>query len=392
MLKLILIGLGGACLLLTWLPMSRHEAWWIRIGDFPRVQVALVALATATGYGYGYGLPRWEDKFFISLLLFSVAYQAYSILPYTPITRRQVRRSRRLVNAPTSFSLMAANVLMTNRNSQATLRTIAAVQPDVVILCETDAWWAEQMQPLERDYPYTIKHPLENTYGMLLYSRLPLIEPCIEFLIEEDIPSFHALVKLRSGDEIELRALHPRPPVPMENDGSLERDAELLLVGKVIKDSELPVVVAGDLNDVAWSRTTTLFQKISGLLDPRIGRGFYNTFHAHYPILRVPLDHVFHSRHFRLINMRRLPAGGSDHFPIYISLSYEPDAKITHEKPVATPEEIAEARETIAQAIAENQSVPCVETAIEAKKERISLSQKIKNRARKVTQWIKIKR
>jgi endonuclease/exonuclease/phosphatase (EEP) superfamily protein YafD len=69
-----------------------------------------------------------------------------------------------------------------------------------------------------------------------------------------------------------------------------------------------------------------LFQKISGLLDPRIGRGFYNTFHALQPFLRFSLDHLFHSQEFRVRRLQVLPDIGSDHFPFFVSLSYEPDA------------------------------------------------------------------
>ena len=65
---------------------------------------------------------------------------------------------------------------------------------------------------------------------------------------------------------------------------------------------------------------------MSGLLDPRVGRGLYNTYNAGNPIFRFPLDHVFHSNHFRLFRLVRLPKVGSDHFPVLIELNLEPDA------------------------------------------------------------------
>ena len=57
----------------------------------------------------------------------------------------------------------------------------------------------------------------------------------------------------------------------------------LIAVARSIAETAQPVVVTGDLNDVAWSATTRLFRKISGLFDPRVGRDMFNTFHADYP-------------------------------------------------------------------------------------------------------------
>ena len=107
------------------------------------------------------------------------------------------------------------------------------------------------------------------------------------------------------------------------------------------------MIVLGDLNDVAWSRTNYLFKNICGLLDPRIGRGFFNTFHAGYPFIRFPLDHFFHTNHFRLLELKRLESFGSDHFPVLIALSHEPDAEVEQEELEPDAEEVNEAEEKI---------------------------------------------
>ncbi len=147
------------------------------------------------------------------------------------------------------------------------------------------------------------------------------------FLVEKDVPSLTPLITLRSGVKVNCYFIHPKPPVPSEAPSSITRDAELIMVAKNVKKSKMPVIAAGDLNDVGWSRTSKLFQKISGLLDPRIGRGLFATFNANNKFFRWPLDHIFHSKDFRVKNIKRLDYIGSDHFSIYINLSYEPETK-----------------------------------------------------------------
>jgi endonuclease/exonuclease/phosphatase (EEP) superfamily protein YafD len=207
-----------------------------------------------------------------------------------------------------------------------------------VLAVEADTWWQGELDVLARTYPHVVRQPQDNTYGMLLYSRLELVQPEVKFLVQSDVPSIHAQVKLRCGLLIELRCVHPRPPAPQEAHDSKPRDVELIIVGRELKQRAAPAIVLGDLNDVAWSRTNYQFQEISGLLDPRIGRGFYHTFHARYPFLRYPLDHCFHSKHFRLTSFKRLRAFGSDHFPVGIKLSYATDAAAAQKEPRHTPQ------------------------------------------------------
>ena len=212
---------------------------------------------------------------------------------------------------------------------------------------EADKWWQNALKPLEQDYPYLAHLPLENTYGMLLYSKLKLENTDFKFLVQNDVPSLHPIITLPSGVKINGYFIHPKPPVPAEAPTSVPRDAELIMVATSAKKSKLPVIAAGDLNDVGWSRTSALFQKISGLLDPRIGRGLFPTFNANNRFFRWPLDHIFHSKEFRVVNIERLSYIGSGHFSIYIKLSYEPANAGAQEDLNADADDVKEANEKI---------------------------------------------
>jgi endonuclease/exonuclease/phosphatase (EEP) superfamily protein YafD len=234
---------------------------------------------------------------------------------------------------------------MTNRQFDLILRQIEETDPDIVCLVETDEGWDTAMRGIEARYPHTNKCPLGNTYGMLLYSKLPLVHTETRFLVQADIPSMRSVVKLRSGDEVVLHCVHPRPPRPWTD--TYARDAELVILGREVENDDRPTVVMGDLNDVAWSYTTSLFQRLSHTLDPRVGRGMFNSFHADHSWMRYPLDHVFVSKDFTLVSLRRLPHVGSDHFPIFVELAYTPRAAELHETPEMQPDDHAEARDII---------------------------------------------
>ena len=314
--------LAGAGLLATLLPLLRQTSWWIRIFDFPRLQI-VVGLALSLALLLA--VPGPSLPLLAGAVGLAVVYQASRIWPYTRLHRQQVRRSERpLADHNHHISLLVSNVLMYNRDATRLLALVREYQPDVLLAVETDEWWLNQLAVLTKDYPHTCHAPLPNTYGMLVFSRLPLLDKEMRFLLDPGIPSFHGRVRLPGGAEAALHFLHPKPPAPQESKTSTRRDAELLLIGREIQAHDGPVIVAGDLNDVAWSHTSELFRRLARLLDPRVGRGLLPTFHADYALLRWPLDHVFHSAHFRLQQLVRLPHVGSDHFPIFIRLSYEP--------------------------------------------------------------------
>lgn len=298
------------------------DHWWIRGVDFPRIQILFIGLASLIGLLIL--TPQWQMAEIALMLAFigAIGFQLRMILPYTRLWKQEVRQAIPMAN-PVQVKLMVSNVLTPNNNTQALVNLVQQKQPDILITLESDQKWEDALSVIEPDYPYSVKVPLDNLYGMHLYSKLELIDPEIKYLLIDDIPSIHTQVCLTNGEVIWLYCLHPMPPSPTEADKSTTRDAELLMVGRHINENNQTAILAGDLNDVAWSKTTLMFQRISGLLDPRIGRFFINTFHVKYPILRWALDHIFHSPCFTLVDIERLPSIGSDHFPVMTTLQYE---------------------------------------------------------------------
>jgi endonuclease/exonuclease/phosphatase (EEP) superfamily protein YafD len=344
--------LGAACVVATLLPLSRSRYWWVRIWDFPRLQVAVVALAALAGMVWA-GPAGQVGWLLAGATGLAAAYQIAVVLPYTPLWPVQ---SVRGVGGDGlglgTLRLVVVNVLMTNRTVDGLFDAVREADPDVVLAMETDAWWVGRLrEALAESHPHAIEQSQDNTYGFALRSRLPLVEPEVRRLLHEAIPSARTGIRLRSGAVVRFYAVHPEPPSPTEAESSLGRDAELVMIGREIAMRTGPTVVAGDLNDVAWSRTSRLFRRLSRLLDPRVGRGLFATFHAGWWPVRWPLDHVFHSEDFLLREVRRLPAFGSDHFPILIALEHAPATGAAAQEAVgADALDEAEARETIEEA------------------------------------------
>ncbi len=334
-LGLLLLLAGG-----TLLNLSSHPHWFVRGWDFPRVQMVVLAWVLLLVYGAvrylgdsAHALPAWP---FIVLSIALTLWHGFLILPYTPLLSKQaastpVELSRAGRQDPHAIRMVMTNVEMENQQYETWMETMRAADPDLLLVVEVDEAWIRNTAEFTKTYPHRVVEPRDNWYGMMLLSRLPIDEANILHLVQEDVPSIDARIRLDDGTVVRFVGVHPRPPEPIRDNDAKPRDAELTLWGTELAGDDGPIIIGGDLNDVAWSQTTRLFLRTSGLLDPRRGRGFFNTFHADHWYLRFPLDHIFHSPHFTISRIERLGYVGSDHFPILIDLRYTPSHAGEHE-------------------------------------------------------------
>jgi len=343
-----MIAVAILLVILSFLPIWWTNHWWVRLWDFPRLQVA--ALLAILGLSFWFvELGRWRWPL-LGAVAVALAWQLSHFVAYFPPWPKQVADAR---NCPAKrqVSLINANVLMTNKHYDRLLKLVDQRNPDVLLLLEPGPDWEKAVQALARRYPFRLSEPIPNTYGMILMSRLPM-DGRIEHILQPAIPSANVRLTLRGGEEILLHAVHPEPPWPGDDSG--ERDAELVTVGRSIRRDGRAAIVMGDLNDVAWSRTSKLFRKVGGMADPRIGRGFYPTFNANYPLLRWPLDHLFVTPHFELMELDLLPDIGSDHLPIYFRLCLRDDPAVRQVSTAAPAATEAEASDELQSGQAEN--------------------------------------
>lgn len=302
------------------IPLFPEQTWWLRAWTYARLQVLVLIAITLVPFYIQFAPIRSVDAILFGGLLLAALSCLRDIFPFTRLARRQVLDAKNQ-KPQIAVKMMVGNVLMENENHAAYLAQIKSVSPDIVFLVETNEVWREAMSELESLYPHHYLLPLEDFNGMLFYSRFPIKTTQERYLVQDHIPSLTFDLDIGYTEELRFYGVHPRPPRP--EDDTADLDKELRLVAGEVGHSNRPTIVTGDVNDVGWSSTTKRFLRLSGLFDPRHGRGLFNSYNAKNPLIRWPLDHVFHSKHFSLIDMKRLDACGSDHFPILIELAIE---------------------------------------------------------------------
>lgn len=313
-------------------PFTNSPIWWVRCWDFPRLQLAVTG-TVLTGFALAVGSgPLWWAL--AAVLAGFTAIDWWRVLPYTPLWPVAVAQVGREAGGAT-VSVLISNVLMENRDTAKVADLIARRDPDIVFLTETDGFWAEELAETIARYPHKVVRPQENHYGLILLTRLPVVESELLSFADPDEPLVRIVLRLADGGPLTFWGLHPEPPIPGRT--TVDRDADLVQVAERVRAEGGTAVVGGDLNDVAWSHTTRLFLRLSGLLDPRRGRGRFATFHADWPLLRWPLDHLFVSPDLVLREFSVEPHVGSDHFPVWAVLGRAPGARVENAEP-ETPE------------------------------------------------------
>lgn len=208
-----------------------------------------------------------------------------------------------------SLTLVSANLHLDNTDAAPLLAWLNQSQPDLVLLLELSPEYAEQLKHAT-EYRYQLLQPQYNPFGIGLLSRYPLrqVEPLIDA---------NGILHLRAQVDwpqqaFQITGLHPMPPIRAK-----DHQVRNQLLQQVSQASTLPAIMFGDFNASPWS---------SALITPRqAGFRRATSLESTWPSrglgpLGLALDQLLASPDWQLVESRRGPDLGSDHWPIWVRL------------------------------------------------------------------------
>ena len=147
--------------LLSFLGFLGTWDWRLELAAHGRVQY-LLALAASAAASAGVRRFRWAFGFGLVALV-NLAALAPSFLP--PVKNRR--------DVP--FRAVSFNVLVTNENRSGVVRYLAELEPDLLLLQEVNRDWIAAAEPLRAKLPHWFQETREDSFGIALLSRHPVL-------------------------------------------------------------------------------------------------------------------------------------------------------------------------------------------------------------------------
>lgn len=229
----------------------------------------------------------------------------------TPELMREIPAARAAVP---QVRLLTHNVWTRNAAPADTAQAIIDAKPDVVMLQEVDGRFRPMLAALNQHFSYATKCP--SGCDLAIFSRWPIADSDY-FLKDAKGRKFGpgmlwARIAGPGGDPFTVVTLHY--PRPTSRDQAVRRRDVARALAR-IECGQL--IVAGDMNLTPWAAAMREQDRAFAPLT-RMTRALPSWPRA-FPIL--PIDQLYAGPDWGLVSARRLPATGSDHVPVLVTLA-----------------------------------------------------------------------
>lgn len=311
----LLLTLTAVLVLAHVLPLGSKLWWVIELTSHFRVQYLAATLIVLVGLA----LRRRHRT--LAVLAAAGVVSAVAVVPYLPLAPPAA-----LAGAP--LKVMTLNISFRQFSPRRLREIIRDENPDVLVAQELTPYADRELAQLDEQFPYRFKLPADGAYGIALWSRLELTD--VRPLAIARLPAIQARVRSPGGNFTVL-GVHLSAPTSARRAESRRIELNELAARSAAVDG--PLLVAGDFNISPYSPYFVDWLKTTGLRDARRGRTLSVSWPTTLPIVGIPIDHVAVNDGFAILNHRRLPNFGSDHYGIVVELALRGDAAAAQESP-----------------------------------------------------------
>ncbi len=214
--------------------------------------------------------------------------------------------------------VLTINVFAHNKTPEKLITYIDHSEANIVLLSEVRPELMLQLkESLGKEYPYIHDASQQGHFGIVLLSKLPLLNSQTNRLGIKQHPSIEANINWQNN-LVKVYGTHPTPPLTAQD--TKRRDSELTAIGGILANEPSPIILMGDLNAAPWSYITQQIVSKVGLKHAALGYGIWPTWRWGTILLGTTIDHIFVSPQWIVKSYKIGKDVGSDHYPVMADL------------------------------------------------------------------------
>lgn len=250
-------------------------------------------------------------------LRWSIGWAAFGLVPVLlAIAPEMVRAIPAAEPAAPQVRILTHNVWVANPRPADTAQALLSAGADVMLLQEVSGRFRPMIDALRERYPYATDCP--PGCDLVILSRWPIRERDY-FLHDREgrrtgPPILWARIAPPDAAPFTVATLHYPHPLPATIQARKRADTALALAAADRTD----LILAGDMNLTPWSFAMREQDKAFAPLI-RFTRALASW---RRPLPLLPIDHLYAGPAWELVDARRVPASGSDHFPLLVTLGH----------------------------------------------------------------------
>lgn len=219
------------------------------------------------------------------------------------------------------FRVMSYNLFWLNRTPDKAQAAIRASGADVVVLIESNGPMRGVAAGLRDLYPYQAICPCDVS----ILSRWPILDDYVRNDTRpgpQTVPGLNWVVVDSPAGEVTVMGVH----MPWPTDPGNQTFNQNLLLRAAAPFDRRSLIVTGDFNSTPWSvflrkqdQRFAMERRTKGLPTWPARLPWSERLRAPFPFM--PIDHVYAGKAWRTLAVHRGPSGGSDHYPVIVTLS-----------------------------------------------------------------------